>query len=50
VIRKKHPNKEIDAAISYAENHGWRYMGISKIALFVQYGVGLNFKILIYTA
>ncbi len=23
--RKKHPNKEIEAAIQYAESHGWQY-------------------------
>lgn len=23
--RKKHPNKEIEAAIQYAEKQGWRY-------------------------
>jgi hypothetical protein len=23
--RKKHPNKAIEEAIHYAENHGWRY-------------------------
>jgi len=23
--RKSHPNKEIEAAIQYAEKHGWRY-------------------------
>ena len=23
--RKKHPSKEIEAAIQYAESHGWHY-------------------------
>lgn len=23
--RKQHPNREIEAAIRYAESHGWRY-------------------------
>ncbi len=25
MLRKQHPNKEIEAAIQYAEAHGWRY-------------------------
>ncbi len=25
MTRKKHPNKEIEAAVQYAENRGWRY-------------------------
>lgn len=24
-MRKKHPNKEIEAAIQYAESNGWQY-------------------------
>lgn len=24
-MRTRHPNKEIEAAIQYAEQHGWRY-------------------------
>lgn len=26
VKRKKHPNKEIERAVKYAENLGWRYL------------------------
>lgn len=25
MLRKQHPNKEIEAAVQYAEAHGWRY-------------------------
>lgn len=25
MLRKKHPNKELEAAVQYAEDHGWRY-------------------------
>ncbi len=25
MLRKKHPKKEVELAIQYAENHGWRY-------------------------
>lgn len=25
MIRKKHPNKEIESAVCYAEDHRWRY-------------------------
>lgn len=31
-IRKKHPNKEIEEAVSYAEKHGWRYQEVGKSA------------------
>ncbi len=30
--RSKHPNKEIEEAIAYAEEHGWVYKGSGKSA------------------
>lgn len=32
VKRKKHPNKEIETAIQYAEDQGWRYKEPGKSA------------------
>lgn len=30
--RKQHPNKEIEEAVQYAENNGWRYKKVGKSA------------------
>lgn len=30
--RKKHPNKEIEKAVCYAEKHGWRYKTVGNSA------------------
>lgn len=32
MTRKSHPNKEIEAAIQYAEAHGWEYRKAGKSA------------------